>query len=385
MNTKKVLFSLIFTAFFAAVSFTSAAEDNRYLVKTNSQFWKKSFQVRHTFDDGFTANLSDFQLRLAKVFGIEVQPVRKLSVLALFKKSTPVRAKTPEEQLPWGVRMIYGSTLDSKPAGGNGVKIAILDTGIFKNHVDLRDRMKVCNDFSGPDGFADGKCEDKNGHGTHVAGILAANGGSDGKGIHGIAPESTLFVYKVCSNDGTCFADDVAMAVRKAVEDGANIILFSIGSDAESGLVTKAVTHATEKGVMVIAAGGNDGPYSGSIDYPAALPGVISVAAIDSNLEVPDWSARGLNNESKKYVQESKDMEFAAPGVNVESSWFNGEYSTLSGSSMAAAHVAGLAAKIWKSDVKNPVAATRDLLHQISQDILPIGDDDASGWGIPKL
>jgi len=384
MNTQKLVFSLVFIAFFGVASLAHAADDNRYLVKTNSQFWKKSFQVRHTFEDGFTADLSDFQLRLAKMFSIEVQPIRKLSILALFKKSV-VKPKTPTETMPWGIRMTYGETLGDGPAGGKDINVAVLDTGVFKNHPDLRDRVKNCADFSGTDTFVENKCEDKNGHGTHIAGVIAANGGIDGKGIHGVAPETNLMIYKVCVNDGTCFADDVAVAVRKAVDSGAHIILFSIGSDAESSLVADAVAYAAEKGVMVVAAGGNDGPYTGSIDYPAAIPGVISVGAIDSNLDVPNWSARGVNSKTKAYVQESKDMEFAAPGVNVESTWFNGEYTTLSGTSMAAAHVAGLAAKAWQSEAKDPLAATRDMLHQFAQDILPAGDDDASGWGIPKL
>lgn len=397
MIIKKDLFCIILVGLLTFSSTAHAAgEDTRHFVKTNSAFWKKSFGVRHHFEGGFTSDLTDFQLRLAKVFGIEVEPVKKLNILPAlqsFSKGGPAVAavrkhksapKTPSDQVPWGIEAVYNDPTLSSTSGGNSINVAVLDTGVNKSHPDLKNRVKDCKDFSGADPLVENRCDDKNGHGTHVAGIVVADGGS-GKGIYGMAPASSLVAYKVCANNGTCFADDVAAAIRLAADNDANIVNLSLGSDRPSVLISDAIAYAVSKEVLVVAAAGNDGPYEGSIDYPAADPNVVSVGAIDDLFVAPDWSARGLNTESEAYVRNDKDIELAAPGVNIESTWKDGDYAILSGTSMAAPHVAGLAAKIWQKEAEHPASATRDLLHSLARDILPLGDDNASGWGLPTL
>lgn len=392
MNTKKTTYlAVILLLFVFALQTNAATDDTRYFVKSTSGWWKKSFGVRHNFDNGFTADLSGSQLWVAKFFGVDVEPVKKLNVLpdvaqapVISGKATAQRVR-PSEQVPWGVREVYNNSLLSKSSGGLGVNVAILDTGVLKTHPDLKNRIKECKDFSGTAALVDGKCDDKNGHGTHVAGMVAADGGSDGLGIYGIAPEVNLFAYKVCSNNGTCWADDIAVALRMAADDGADIVNMSLGSDNPSQLITDATNYAVSKNVLVIAAAGNDGPYVGSIDYPGADANVVAVGAVDKDIQIPDWSSRGSNSTSESYVVEEGDIELAAPGVNIESTWKDGGYAILSGTSMASPHVAGLAAKLWQKDALNPASATRELLHKLSADLLPIGDDDSSGFGFPHL
>lgn len=393
MDTKKIAYLLVIFMIIGMGRFAYAAQDDtRYLVKSNAGFWKKSFGVRHNFESGFTSDLSDFQLKLAKIFGVEVEPVKKLNILpAEIEENAPKGKPTmprpsPLENIPWGVKTIYNDPLLSKSSGGLGIKIAVLDTGVFKTHPDLRNRIIECKDFTNAKiPLVDGKCEDKNGHGTHVAGIIAADGGDDGLGIYGIAPEASILAYKVCGNNGSCWADDIAMALRDAANNGAQIVNLSLGSDTPSQLIADAIIFAVNKNVLVVAAAGNDGPYTGSIDYPGADPNVVGVGAIDVNWKIPDWSSRGINSSTLPYVIEEQDMEFDAPGVNVESTWKDGGYAIMSGTSMATPHVSGLAAKLWKTDSLNPVAATRDILHNHSVDLLPLLDDDASGWGLPRL
>src|SRR3989344_570821 len=384
MNIKKALVFIVFLSLLTATSSVQAAgTDSRYFVKSGSQFWKKSFQVRHAFDSGFTADLTDWQVKLAKVFNVEITPVRKLNILAPKKTKPPV--KIPLNQVGWGVRAIYGDDLDSSlPSGGQGVKVAILDTGVLATHPDLKDRIVGCNDLSGEEPMLKNSCDDKNGHGSQVAGVVAADGGPEGKGIYGVAPESELMIYKVCANDGTCFSDDVAIAIRQAADDGASIILLSIGSDSQNQIITDAISYASEKGAMIIGAVGNDGPYSGSIDYPAALETVISVGAMDQSFEVPEWSARGKATNSSESKKEG-DLEFVAPGVNIESTSNNNDYLTISGTSVAAAHIAGLAAKEWQAESEKPLQSTRDLLHKRSIDIGAVEFNISSGWGMPQL
>ncbi len=391
ITKKRAYISVILLVFSFALQTNAATDDTRYLVKSTSGWWKKSFGVRHSFDNGFTTDLSGSQLWVAKFFGVDVEPVKKLNVLpdvaqapVISGKATAQRVK-PSEQVPWGVREAYNDSLLSKSSGGLGVNVAVLDTGVLKTHPDLKNRIKECKDFSGAAALVDGKCDDKNGHGTHVAGIIAADGGSDRLGIYGMAPEANLFAFKVCSNNGTCWADDIAVALREAADDGANIVNMSLGSDSPSQLITDATAYAISKDVLVVAAAGNDGPYTGSIDYPGADANVVAVGAVDKDVQIPDWSSRGSNSTSEPYVVEEGDIELAAPGVNIESTWKDGGYAILSGTSMASPHIAGLAAKLWQKDVLNPASATRELLHKLSADLLPIGDDDSSGFGFPHL
>ena len=175
------------------------------------------------------------------------------------------------------------------------------------------------------------------------------------------------------------------MAIRTAVDNGAHIINLSLGSDALSSLIADAVEYATERGVLVVAAAGNDGPYANSIDYPGALADVVAVGALDIDVVIADWSSRGNNGASEPYVTEEGDIEFAAPGVNVESTFNDGGYAILSGTSMASPHIAGFAAAAWDGEEESPAAAVRDLLRALSGDLDPVGDDDASGWGMPTL
>ena len=408
---KKSIFFSILLAFSLSASFAFAAplapqEGPRYFIKTNNSFWHKSFGVRHVFENGFTADLSGIQVALSKLFGLEVVPVELLHILPesvinhpeageplaksekpAGKPVEPVRV-VPTDQTPWGIETIYNNSLITLTSGGLNVNVAVLDTGILKIHPDLVSRIKQCKDFTAPKvSVKDLVCEDKHGHGTHVAGVILADGGADKLGIYGVAPEANVYAYKVCGNDGSCWADDIAVAIRTAADNGTNVINLSLGSDLESGLIRDAINYAVGKDVLIVAAAGNDGPYPVSIDYPAADPNVIGVGAFDLLTEGPEWSSRGDNPNTAPYTVEKKDMEFGAPGVNIESTWKNGGYVILSGTSMASPHIAGLAAKYWQSEALKGTKAqkTRDLLQAIAKDIWTLGDDEATGFGLPQV
>jgi subtilisin len=292
----------------------------------------------------------------------------------------------PSDQTPWGIETIYNDLTIASTSGGLGINVAVLDTGVNFNHPDLKGRLGQCKDFTNvryP--VVDGKCEDKNGHGTHVAGIIAADAGADEKGIYGMAPAAKLFAYKVCGANGSCYADVIAVGLKTAVERGADVVNMSFGTDKDIQLIRDAVNDAVSNGVLLVAASGNDGPFPDSVDYPAAYASVVAVGAINKSLNVTDWSSRGTNLSSTLGIIEDRDIEFAAPGDSIESTWNNGGYVVLSGTSMASPFVAGLAAKYWQSAAENKAQTTREFLWKLAKDILPAGEDNYSGFGLPQV
>ncbi|MDY6768563.1 MAG: S8 family serine peptidase [Candidatus Nanohaloarchaea archaeon] len=254
------------------------------------------------------------------------------------------RSATPSDQTPYGIEQIYNDSSISSTSGGSGIDVAVLDTGVDTDHPDLVNRLDQCVDFTKGKNYKVGECEDKNGHGTHTSGTALADAGSDDKGIYGVAPEARLAAYRVCNNG--CFTDDIAAAIDYAGDHGAEVVSMSLGGDSQSSLIADAIDRNKDQ-ILFVAAAGNDGPSLESMDYPGADPDVVGVAAIDSTYTVPDFSSRGVNDTA--FQEKHKYVEVAAAGVDVESTWNDGGYNTISGTSMSTPHVSGFAAKAWSS------------------------------------
>ena len=383
--------TLLFSTFTLTESFAAkpSQSDWVYLIKSNDQGLKNMFGVRHNFDVGFTTFLNERQAAALERAGLGIEKVPLYDISKPPSGCDPwpdckngggddggsdtTRTVVPTTQIPWGIDKIYRDT-QTIPSGGDGIKVAVLDTGVNKDHLDLKNRIVDCKDFTkGPN--VKNTCQDDNGHGTHVAGTILADGGSDGLGIYGVAPGASLMAYKVCAS--SCWTDDIAKAIDTAGSKGANIISMSLGGDSESSLIRDAINRNSH--VLIIAAAGNDGPANGSIDYPGANANVVAVGAIDSGISVPDWSSRGINNGD--YVISEREVEFGAPGVSVYSTWNDGTYNTISGTSMATPHVSGLAAKVWQGTAQD----TRTYLNGLASDIWTAGDDTATGFGLPQI
>ncbi len=382
-----------------AMAYSANAQDTgtRYYVKSNNGILKAMFGVQHNFDNAFSTELTPGQQKVLEKLGVETEKVQLYQIKKPFcnnngacepelgenpscsdckgeEEPATERSCYPSTRKPYGIGMVNGGS------GGLNVTVAVLDTGVDTDHLDLAGNIKYC--VTKVTHFApDSKnCEDMHGHGTHVSGTILANGGSDDLGIYGVAPDAKLMAVKVCDKRGWCYGDDMAAGIYYAANNGANIISMSIGGDSPDSQVLAAIDHAVdEKGVLVVAAAGNDGPIEGSIDYPGAYVKVIAVGAIDSSKYVADWSSRGVNPGTQAYSVEEREVEFGAPGVLVESTWKDGCYNTISGTSMATPHVAGLAAKLWQDNA----ADTRTHLQNMAQDIWDDGDDTATGFGLP--
>jgi len=403
----KIKAILIFLAIWAILGgmLVMAQEINppsgRYFIFSQNGFLKKILGVEHAFDKGFTTNLTAFQISIIKSFGIKIQEVDYYKISNLDEQpqkepqvsqiinETLKRKNLPKDQISWAIKEIYNDPELTETIGGKNVNVAILDTGVFKNHPDLISQIKDCKDFTKGDTIKN-SCEDKNGHGTHLAGIVAAGAGFDKKGIFGMAPQANLHIYKICESTGYCLADDVASAINFATnlpkENQINIILLGFGGEKDSFLVSQALKLAVDKNILIIAPAGNNGPQVNSVDYPASLKEVLSVGYLNQKLEVAKESSRGKNPGLINYLKEEGEVEVVAPGVNIESTWMDGGYKILSGSSQAAALIAGLAAKLWEQNNYSALK-TRNAIDNLAtlNDLPPQGDDARSGFGFPKL
>ncbi|MBI2617202.1 peptidase S8 [Candidatus Gottesmanbacteria bacterium] len=237
--------------------------------------------------------------------------------------------------------------------GNSNISVAIVDTGIDSTHEDLVGKVvgsKNCTDSS--------TVEDLYGHGTHVAGIVAAST-NNGIGVAGVGYKTSLLNAKALGDSGSGYYSWIADCIVWAADNGANVINMSLGGGSSSQMLADSVNYARGKGVVLVAAAGNSGTNSPS--YPAYLPGVISVAAVDQNDVKPSWSNFG------------NWVDVAAPGVSIystlphyQNSMNKVSYGSLSGTSMASPHVAGLAALVYSisglsaQDVENAIFANTD-------------------------
>lgn len=361
--------------------------------------------IRHDLGNMVSAHLTNAQLTALDRMGIsyEIVPMAYVNAAAQGKPSdgaTAVsRTATPSSQVPYGIKMIYGdpNLTTSGVSGGAGIKVAVLDTGTIE-HVDFyrADGSYIivdCVNFTHPSPMKpqiEGECNDGHGHGTHVIGTVAAAGGTDGLGVFGVAPDADIMAYKVLSDQGSGYADDIARAIRVAADRGAHIISMSLGGSSGSSLYLDAIRYANSKGTLVIAAAGNSGPEADTIGYPAGYQEVVAVAALNAEEVVAYFSSRGIDDGDDSTIVD-REVEVAGPGRYTISTAGDGTYATYSGTSMATPHISGLAAKMWQGSH----SATRSWLesqaknHDITEaeniNNAGPGYDIASGYGLPQV
>ena len=241
---------------------------------------------------------------------------------------------TLEYTIPYGVELINANKFWAKGYTGKNVVIAVIDTGCDTNHPALKGRIIGGRNFTNDDNGRTDIYEDYQGHGTHVCGTICAN--FERSGVSGVAPNAKILVLKALDKNGNGSVEGVVNAINHAIRNKVDIISMSLGSSKDDKQLKQAVKKAVNKNILVVCAAGNRGDNNKvkgartiEQDYPGSYEESIVVGAIDSDKNIASFS------NSNKY------LDIVAPGVKILSTYKNGGYATLSGTSMATPHVAG--------------------------------------------
>lgn len=275
------------------------------------------------------------------------------------------KPEPPPQEPPWGIVRI-GADLAWETTEGGTIKVAILDTGIDLEHPDLQANIKGNVNLINPRKSGN----DDNGHGTHVAGIVAA--ADNDIGVVGVGPEISLYAVKVLDRKGSGWLSDLIDGLDWCIKNEMEVINISLGSSSDNQSFYDAISRTCQAGITQVAAAGNDGEDDGAIIYPAKYDETIAVSAIDKKDHFAYFSSYG------------EEIDLTAPGVDINSTYKGGEYKVLSGTSMAAPHVSGTAALvlttpvdlfdsdadgIWDPDeVKNKLEATAEDIGLLSDE-----------------
>lgn len=248
---------------------------------------------------------------------------------------------------------------------GKGVAVAIVDTGIDNAHPALHVARAI--DFTGEGSL------DLNGHGTHVAGIVASR---DAK-YHGVAPDVSLWNVKVLHADGSGTSSEVIKGIQWAVDNGARIISLSLGASVVpcdgTDALSQAVDTAVSRGIAVTVAAGNTGPQAQTITSPGCAKQALTVGATDDADAVPSWSSRGPTADGRI------KPNLLAPGVAITSTARGGGFTTFSGTSMATPHITGVAALLLE---KNITLRPSELASLLQKTAVTLGlDQNTQGAG----
>ena len=290
---------------------------------------------------------------------------------AVLRIDDDAEMRTLAQVLPWGIDRIDAEMIWPTGNNADAVKVAVIDTGISASHPDLAANIKGgVNTINSKKSW-----NDDNGHGSHVAGTVGALNNT--AGVVGAAPLVNLYAVKVLNRNGSGWISDIIEGIQWAVNNGMQVANMSFGGSSDVQSMHDALIAAYNAGVVLVAATGNSG---GGVGSPAACPEVIAVSATDSSNSLASFSSFG------------PEVDLAAPGVSIYSTYKGSSYATLSGTSMAAPHVTGSAALVLNNPV-DPLydtdldgawdpAEVQQKLQDTATNLGDLGFDNLFGWGL---
>ena len=382
--------------------------DDAYADKGHEKFDKNKDKVRDELEVKIIKSHKDSKLRVIVSLSDEIESdVKRLYGKILYKYSivnaiavempagkihsladltsvsfvdTDATVQTFTQTIPWGINKIGAPSAWSQSAG-NGIQVAIMDTGIDPQHNDLTQNIDFGISFDkGKISTNQNDWKDQNGHGTHVAGTIAAV--NNDFGVVGNAHSTGLYAVRVLDSTGSGFISDVIAGIDWAVKgpdgvigtfDDSDVISMSLGTSSDIPVFHEALDNAYAAGIVLVAAAGNSGdgnPNTEETHFPAAYDSVIAVGATNSNDIAPSWTNSG------GYV------ELVAPGVFIQSTYTGNAYAFLSGTSMSTPHVSGTVALMLAANPSLSPDQIRANLIATATDLGPSGWDSIYGNGL---
>ncbi len=304
---------------------------------------------------------------------VQIQlPAPEIKVVSAPQVNIQMTPNDPLYPQQWGMPMIGANKMWDILKGDSRLIVAVIDTGVDYNHEDLA----AVNEALGYDFVNnDANAMDDNGHGTHVAGIIAATMNNN-KGVVGVAPNVTVMPVKVCNRFGSCWTSDIADGIRWAADHGAKILSISLGGPLPDSQTSDATKYAVlTKGALVIAAAGNSGLEQPS--YPGAYPWVLAIGAL------------GYNGNRATYSQYGSFLDLTAPGGSndgisthdIVSTYPGNRYVYMAGTSMATPHASGVAALYWSYNLSFTNKQIGLMLLKFTDDLGTPGWDKYYGYG----
>lgn len=276
------------------------------------------------------------------------------------------------QKIDWGLRLLNVPDVWKKTKG-EGIKIGVLDSGIYY-HKDLQENIAGGVNTFKP---ASKDWTDKNGHGTHVAGIIAASDNSFG--VVGVAPKAKLYSVRLLNGAGEGSIKNIVDGIDWCIKEGMDIISMSLGSDKPDNRMHEAIKRAYAANIPVIAAAGNDGGNN-SMCWPANYPETIAVGSIKKDKARSDFSSGGA------------ELDIMAPGEEIYSTYIYDKYAILSGTSMATPFITGVVALILsehrKESKRTPIRNVEDLREHLLRGVVDLGEkgrDLGNGYGLVNV
>ncbi|WP_168188594.1 S8 family peptidase [Thermoflavimicrobium daqui] len=317
-------FSLLFSS--APINGFETKHSQEIIVKTKQKEFLNQFG--HIIDHNKSLGFYVLRLNNPLLKRQTIQKLKQFSFIQYVEENSSFQTTTfpndPKYNQQYGLKKVHAKEAWAVTQGKPNTLIATIDTGVNYTHPDLKGKVVKGKDFVEKDNDP----MDKNGHGTHCAGIAAAITNNQ-IGIASMAPKTKILAVRALDENGEGYLSDIASGITYAVDQGAKIINLSLGSSEDSQTLREAVEYADQKGAIVIAAAGNNS--SSTPLYPAFYSKVIAVAATDQNDDKADFSNFGTW------------VDIAAPGVDIWSTWLKQGYQLESGTSMATPLVSGVA------------------------------------------
>jgi len=357
----KELFYLLFLLFVIPLAANGMIEHDGYIVKyknnTKNKFAKPIFKKINSYDK--------LKIKSLNFNKDEIEYIEPNYIYHTLDN----RDENIQSEIKWDMLKIQANKAWEIEEGNENVIVAVIDTGCSYTHEDLKDNIWTDENFNHGYDFAnnDSDPNDDNGHGTHCSGTIGAM--HNGIGIVGVNKKVSIMCLKFLDSNGSGSSINAIKSIEWAIDHGAKILSNSWGGGGFSQSLYDMIKYAKNKGVLFVAAAGNDG--SETPMYPASydLDNIISVAASDSNDQKASFSNYGLPH-----------VDIAAPGVNINSTIPNNQYATYSGTSMACPHIAGAAALLLSyennlsvNEIKDRILFTSDFIEDFEDNLVSSG------------